>query len=226
MAQRRHHYERAFEAHLRERRIPYVAVNEAKKALLPAGARLRLDAPDSGASLKSFDFVVYGENTNLLVEIKGRKVPRRKSPGTTGARLESWVTLDDLASLRTWERLFGPGYEGAIVFVYQCDDQPPDGLFQETILRDGRWYAVRAIALDDYESAMKTRSPRWRTVDLPARAFERLSRPFTGGADRSWSGGPRPVPDAGRELPALAPIGPATSPASGPAPVYRGPSVP
>ena len=35
MAQRRHHYEAAFEGYLRQRRIPYVAVDEAKKSLLP-----------------------------------------------------------------------------------------------------------------------------------------------------------------------------------------------
>ena len=204
MAQRRHHYERAFEAYLRQRRIPYVAVNEARKALLPPGARLRLDgAGDAGADLKSFDFVVYGDNTNLLIEIKGRKVPARKSPGA-GARLESWVTLDDVASLRAWQRLFGPGYEGAFVFVYHCENQPPDALFQEVIEHDRRWYALRAISLDDYAASMKTRSPRWRTVDLPRAAFDRISRPFSGPDPAS----DRPLSvDAGAELPALAPIG-------------------
>lgn len=52
MAQRRHHYEQAFEAFLRDQRIPYVAVNEAKKALVPRG----LPGPDGGdpqASLKT-----------------------------------------------------------------------------------------------------------------------------------------------------------------------------
>ncbi len=207
MAQRRHHYERAFEAYLRERRIPYVAVNEARKALLPPGARLRLDgAGDAGPDLKSFDFVVYGENTNMLIEIKGRKVPARKGTGRGGGRLESWVTLDDVASLKAWQRLFGPGYEGAFVFVYHCEDQPPDGLFQEVIEREGRWYALRAIALDEYEGSMKTRSPRWRTVDLPREAFARLSRPFTAPSAESPLGLGL-EPDAGSALPALAPIG-------------------
>ncbi len=212
MAQRRHHYERAFEAFLRQRRIPYVAVNEARKALLPPKARLRLDgAGEAGPALKSFDFVVYGENTNLLIEIKGRKVPARKNPGSGRgggrARLESWVTLDDVSSLRAWERLFGLGYEGAFIFVYHCEDQPPDGLFQEVIEREGRWYALRAISLDEYEGAMKTRSPRWRTVDLPTEAFARLSRPFS--SPESASPPPRAglTLDAGSSLPALAPIG-------------------
>src|SRR5688572_22372104 len=36
MAQRRFHYEQAFEHFLRANRVPYVAVDEAKKALMPA----------------------------------------------------------------------------------------------------------------------------------------------------------------------------------------------
>lgn len=183
MAQRRRHYERAFESYLRSARIPYVAVDEAKRALLPEGARLKLEdgsgaGGGGGGTLKSFDFVVYGDNTNLLVEIKGRRAPRRKHPARVGRRLECWVTLDDIASLRAWERLFGASFEGVFVFVYLCDDQPPDGLFDEVIEDAGRWYAVRAIGLADYEGSMKTRSPKWRTVDLPAAAFERLARPF------------------------------------------------
>ncbi len=90
MAQRRHHYERAFEAYLRERRIPYVAVNEARKALLPHGARLRLDgAGDAGPDLKSFDFVVYGENTNMLniARASGAKVVRDGSESEAYLRL-------------------------------------------------------------------------------------------------------------------------------------------
>jgi hypothetical protein len=244
VAQRRHHYERAFEAYLRLRRVPYVAVDEARKALLPDGAGLRLieDEEFEGGprSLKSFDFVLYGPERNLLVDIKGRKVARRMggrssireaianrdgdggglgggggSGGSGGAgawgaggvdaeepeiaqvsvieppkpgsaavrrgRLESWVTQEDVDSLRTWERLFGAGFVAALVFVYWCDEQPPDGLFQEVFDFQGRWYALRAITREDYVGAMKPRSARWRTVDLPASAFERLSQPFAPG---------------------------------------------
>src|SRR5690606_19171411 len=98
--------------------------------------------------------------------------------GVGVGRLDNWVTLEDIESLRTWERLFGPGFEAAFVFLFWCDEQPPDGLFQEIFAHDGRWYAVRAITLARYAGAMKTRSRRWGTVHLPARAFERLSHPF------------------------------------------------
>jgi hypothetical protein len=183
VAQRRHHYEQAFEHYLRSRRIPYVSVNEAKKALLPEGARLRRGA-EGGASppaLKSFDFVVYGEDENLLLDVKGRRIPRRggrRVGASPRGRLESWVTLDDIESMRSWEGLFGEGFAAAFVFVYWCDEQPPDGLYQEIFERHGRWYAVRAVRLDEYLGAMRTRSARWRTVHVPTAAFERISMPF------------------------------------------------
>ena len=184
MSVRRHHYERAFEAYLRDRRIPYVSVADARKSLLPETACLRQDAPDgkSHKSLKSFDFMIYGKHENLLIEVKGRKVPMAR--GGTGKRqnstrrLECWVTRQDLDSLQTWEKLFGDGFEAAFCFCYWCEDQPPDGLFQELIVHQERWYALRSIRLRDYVSAIRVRSASWETFDMPAREFEALSHPL------------------------------------------------
>jgi len=215
VAQRRFHYERAFERYLRAARIPYVAVDEAKKALLPAGCSLRVGADGGGGggetrALKSFDFVVYGESSNLLVEVKGRKLPGL-APNSThgvGRRLENWVSADDVESLLTWRRLFGPGFDAAFVFVYWCEDQPPDGLFDEVLECSGSWYTTRAVDLDAYRGAMRVRSPRWRTVDMPREAFDRLARPFApSGAARfdpahfSSAGS-----DSGPGLPAFEPL--------------------
>lgn len=194
MTQRQHHYEVAFEDYLRSRRIPYVAVDEAKKALLPGRGHLAL-ATDSGATaaVKSFDFVLYGESSNLLVEIKGRRIPRRaqraprserlssglffhRAPGRSS--LQNWVTRDDVSSLQTWERLFGPGFEAVFVFVYWCDEQPPDALFQEVFENRGKWYALRTVLVGEYARAMRTRSEKWDTVHVPTGTFEQISRPF------------------------------------------------
>ncbi|TVQ62108.1 MAG: hypothetical protein EA378_06490 [Phycisphaerales bacterium] len=197
--QRRHHYEHAFEAFLRARRIPYVAVDEARKALLPESARLRL-APDGDGNehtLKSFDFVLYGD-PNLLVEIKGRKIARPRGaraaraeepgqlrltragepPRERKTRLESWATLEDVQSLSTWEALFGEGFEAVFVFLYWCAEMPPAALFEEVFEHRDRWYAVRAVRIRDYRAHMKTRSPRWGTVHLPASRFDELSSPL------------------------------------------------
>ncbi len=194
--------------------MPYVAVDEAKQALLPES----VEPDDEGAAerpahraaaplmpprhaIKSFDFVLYADQRNLLVEVKGRKVARRRARPTAGpahaspstrravaaprplasGRLENWVTHTDIQSLAAWQALFGEGFSGAFVFVYWCEEQPPDGLFQEVFVFEGRWYALRAVPLDDYARWMKPRSPRWGTVDLSRRDFERVSSTF------SWS---------------------------------------
>lgn len=190
MTQRRHHYEAAFEQYLRATRVPYVAVDEAKKALLPGAADFHVVEAGAGGeqrpqALKSFDFVIYGEGLNLLCEVKGRRIalPKRGSGrgpanGASVGRLENWVTSDDAESLARWEQLFGPGFEAAFIFVYWCDAQPPDGLFQEIFAHRERWYAIRACRLREYTAAMKVRSPKWRTLHVPTAVFERISHPF------------------------------------------------
>jgi hypothetical protein len=207
--QRRHHYERAFERYLRDRRVPYVAVDEARKALLPAAAQtspLRaVDEQGESQALKSFDFVIYGESTNLLIDVKGRRVTTSASPRGDAAlrtgRLESWVTEDDIASLHRWRNLFSTGFDAAFVFLYWCGDgsessaQPPDALFQEFFEHQGAWYAIRAVMLDDYVAAMKPRSPKWRTVHVPTAAFERISQPLLG---RATGGMPAAMEPFGR----------------------------
>lgn len=228
--QRRHHYEQAFEDYLRQRRVPYVAVDEARKALLPEGHQLRVIDPTDAAhaaatgtepparSIKSFDLVIYPGITdrdsatsaptdNLLVEVKGRRIaPRalrrlREEPPTLSSglpatltttstrgrpksRLDSWATEDDIRSLQIWETLFGPGFAAVLVFIYWCEEQPPEPLFEEIFEYHGRWYAVRAIRVSDYASRMRPRSLRWRTVHLSQMDFDQLSGPLCGGGTR------------------------------------------
>jgi hypothetical protein len=199
MADRRHHYDRAFEAYLQARRFPYVSVDEARRAVLPPSANFATEhraasRETAQRTLKTFDFVIYGERANLLIDVKGRQITRRnlavtslplrvggagiKPPPIKRPRLENWITRDDLDSLLIWQKLFGAGFYPAIVFVYWCNEQPPDALFQEVFDYQGRWYALRAVTLDSYQQHMKVRSPRWRTIDLPAAAFDRISQPF------------------------------------------------
>lgn len=170
MAQRRFHYEQAFEAFLRANRMPYIAVDEARKTLLPADQPL--------PSIKSFDFVVSSRqptDVRRLVDVKGRLFQR-------GRQYQNWVTLDDVEGLGYWQQLFGSGFVASFVFIFALEQQPPDALFESVFEFSGRWYALREIPLDAYRRAMKPRSPKWRTVNLSGSDFERLSRPF-GSAD-------------------------------------------
>ena len=167
MAQRRFHYDLAFEHYLRANGIPYVAVDEAKRAVQgSAGA-----AP---TGLKSFDFVVYSESgSNLLIDVKGRK-----HSGRTGKSLQNWVTREDVKALHQWAGIFGDGFEGAFAFLFWCDVQPPDALFHEIFEFGEKWYAVLSTRLTDYEPHMKPRSAKWDTVSIPAKAFDQISVPL------------------------------------------------
>ena len=176
MANRRFHYDRAFEHYLRANSIPYVAVDEAKRALAPApgNARTANLTKLPGTKLKSFDFVVYSDNgPNLLVDVKGRK-----HSGKTGRAFQNWVTHDDVKCLKKWQGIFGQGFDPAFAFLFWCDAQPPDALFHEVFEYNERWYAVLAVRLSDYTQHMTPRSAKWDTVSLPAKAFDQISLPL------------------------------------------------
>ena len=58
------HYEAAFEDFLRSRGVPYVPVQEARRAIF------------AGERIKSFDFIVYpGGQRHWIVDVKGRRFP-------------------------------------------------------------------------------------------------------------------------------------------------------
>jgi hypothetical protein len=161
MADRSVHYEAAFEAFLRDKGIPYVAVDEAKKALF------------ANAKLKSFDFVVYSPNgPNLLIDVKGRQ--RRESSAKRS--FESWTTERDVDDLLQWEQVFGEGFRAVLAFVYWIEAPltPEPGMYTH---RD-RWYLLMGVDLSEYRTHMRRRSPKWETVSLSVNDFRQLARPI------------------------------------------------
>lgn len=164
MARRHNHYEAAFEAYLRRRGVPYVAVDEAKRTLF--GTDL----------VKSFDFLVYGQaGATWLIDVKGRRFPYTTPSGRR--YWESWVTWDDLEGLTRWQRTFGTSFRAAFVFAYWLCDPRAGARLDPLITHRRRSYAFRAISLDDYLSACRRRSRQWDTVSLPTSRFRRLAAP-------------------------------------------------
>lgn len=164
MANRRNHYEAAFEAYVRGRKVPCVAIDEAKRALFG----------DDG--VKNPDFLLYPQGgPNLVVEVKGKlgKDSRGRRPW------ENWVTTDDLESLTRWQATFGPGFRAILAFVYA---EPPttfplppgDGAFAFR----NRLYRFWAVALDDYLAHLRSRGPAWKAVAMARAAFRRRVRPL------------------------------------------------
>lgn len=158
------HYEVAFENYLQTHQIPYVAVDEAKRAAF------------RDAKLKSFDFIVYSTTgNNWLVDIKGRRWAPRKTGGRPA--WENWVTQADLDGLKQWQEVFGTGFAALLVFAYHLDaaGEPPPEVVHA--FRDAR-YVFAGVPTDQYQLQARVRSPKWGTVNLSVREFARHVRPI------------------------------------------------
>ncbi len=160
VAKRDNHYEAAFEAWLRERRLPYVAVDEARRSRFPGG------------SIKSLDFIVSPcDGFSWLVDVKGRRFP------SAGGKQywKNWSTHDDLVSLARWERWFGERFGGLFVFAYNVvgdrSPLPADRLFEFR----GGLYAFVGIRVRDYAMHARRISSRWNTLAISARQFRHLA---------------------------------------------------
>lgn len=165
MALRHNHYDAAFEAYLRDQRIPHVVVDEQRRSLLQS------------ASLKSMDFIVHSPaGKNLLVDVKGRRFP---SGGEKGAHTwENWATEDDLASLQHWQVVFGSSFRAVLVFAYDIVQPRFLPRFESTFAFRDRHYAFYGVWVDEYEASKRTRSASWLTVSLSTAEFRRLRRPI------------------------------------------------
>jgi hypothetical protein len=156
---RDNHYELAFEQLLRQRSLPYVAVDEVHRAAF------------ADVNLKSFDFIVYmPDRRNLLVDIKGRKA----HPSKTDWSYDPWITQEDIDALTTWQGVFGKSFAAVFVFAFFLEDLGRVNLFEPFKFRD-RYYRFYAIYLDDYRDYVKPRSQRWDTVTIPREVFRELA---------------------------------------------------
>ncbi len=164
MTRRYIHYESAFEDFLRSEGVPYVAVDEAKRAIF------------GGGKVKSFDFLVYGSDERTwLADVKGRQFPYDDGGGRR--YWENWVTGEDLEALASWQEAFGEPFRAAFVFAYWLDG--PEAAWPATVVHPfrGRYYGFLAVSLDDYQSSCRRRSPRWDTYTMPRAAFRAATQP-------------------------------------------------
>lgn len=165
---RSNQYEAAFEGYLQWHRLSYIAVDETRRSFL------------GESSVKNLDFIVLGDNgARLLVDVKGRRFPGGR-PERPRHVWENWSAQEDIDCLLRWMEVFGPGYLGMLVFIYQV--QPtvtlPDNTADLWTWR-GQRYLLRAVPVEAYRQHLRVRSPRWGTVCLPAAVFRSLVLPFS-----------------------------------------------
>jgi hypothetical protein len=155
------HYERAFENWLIDHHVAYVRPDAHKR---PGPSR---------RSVKNFDFLLYPPGRKVIVEVKGRTFRGATLAGLRG--LECWVTADDIKSLQTWRDALGPDHEAVLVFAYRVASVDVDFDGREAFHCRGDTYVFLSISLDDYCRHMTRRSPKWRTMTLPAGQFRRCA---------------------------------------------------
>ena len=160
------HYEAAFEDYLRSRGVPYVPVQEARRAIF------------AGEGIKSFDFIVYpGGGRHWIVDVKGRRFPYFTERGAR-RYWENWVAQEDLSGLAEWQKIFGGDFEARLVFAYLLEG-PPD---RWPTLRPHPFrsedYAFLSVRLDDYREHARPRSSSWETVAMSMRRFRQSCEPL------------------------------------------------
>jgi hypothetical protein len=170
MANRDNHYEAAFEAYLRQRRLPYIAVDEARRSVVSDG------------SLKSLDFIVSPPgDVSWLVDVKGRRFP---SGDEHHQYWKNWSIRDDLRSLAAWQSHFGSGFCPLLVFAYHLvGDRSPLPREQLFEFRGGH-YGFLGVRLSDYMPHARPPSDSWDTVAMPTGLFRRAARPLDSMLDR------------------------------------------
>ncbi len=158
------HYESAFESWLIENHIQYLHIDESKRAVF------------KNAKIKSFDFVLYLHNSKIaLVEVKGRTFKGTSLEKMSG--FECWVTTEDIEGLVYWQKIFGRNHGVFFVFAYKVEKIDVDFNGRDAFTYRQDRYLFFAVRLDDYQKFMKQRSPKWKTVTLPADKFRKIAAP-------------------------------------------------
>jgi hypothetical protein len=156
------HYEKAFGNWLIDNHVQYLAVDEQKRAAF------------GRSKIKSFDYLLYPQNQSIIVaEIKGRSFKCTSFAKMTG--FECWVTTEDVDGLTRWQDLFGAGHTAAFVFAYNIENVDVDFDGREIYDYDRKRYIFFCVRLDDYKKYMTQRSPKWKTVTLPADKFRQCA---------------------------------------------------
>jgi len=92
-----------YEQHLRNRNVPYIVIDEAKRSLF------------GNARLEAFDYLVHHEDMpNGLVIVVGDLLQRRS------------VSTKRVEGLKQWEDIFGEGFSGAFAFISPSNISDPN----------------------------------------------------------------------------------------------------
>ena len=158
------HYERAFETWLRERKGPYLSVDQLRRPT------------DEKGPIKNFDFLVHAGAKHYIVDVKGKRFPQVSRGKETW--WENWIHYADLEGLFAWEDHFGEGYEALLVYSYWLQIPAGDEGVKRTIAVGERDYLLVGIPARVFAENCRKRSARWQALSVPQKTFTTLIRPI------------------------------------------------
>lgn len=159
-------YERMFEALLRNRKIPYVAVDEKHRPII------------GGGTIKNFDFLVYSRKGSYAIDIKGKNFPQSMGKGRAGLRWQNWVKGDDLQGLKQWHSLMGRFCSPVIIFAYRVLLIQDIFLFHDLFNYEGDSYGLVGVKLENYTAGAQLRSSKWNAYSVKKELFLKIARPL------------------------------------------------
>lgn len=160
------HYEKAFEAWLKDNGFKYIPIDQHKRFTYSKG------------NIKSFDFVFSPPgDVAYMAEIKGRKFSG-KTFASFGS-LQNWATTDDVKGLDDWVKIFENKYQGLFVFVYDLKNVDVDTDGREIFEFNNKRYVFIAVRLEDYKKCATPRSKKWQTIHLSAEYYKNCALNLT-----------------------------------------------
>lgn len=165
-------YERVFEGIIRKCEIPYIAINEAKRAVV------------EGKKIKSLDFIVASKTGIYLLDVKGKTFPYGWPKRSISERdyWENWVHKDDLEGMELWSSLLqSKKIQPLLVFVYKIVKRDEVQNFVDYVKMDNTLYGFVAIPTSVYRQNWKQRSVAqgFTAMYVSRDKFKSLAEPFS-----------------------------------------------
>ncbi len=160
-------YEVSLEKFLRQKKVPLIPTNEAKKSI-----------DLNGDPLKSFDLMVLSKGFFLL-DVKGKNFGFASAPGN---KWENWVLDIDPKALLSWERTFkknGCKLKTLLVFLYKINFPEDRNQFVDLIKMGRDEYGVVAIEPRKYLKYAKVRSLSPAAISISRKTFRRIVKPIS-----------------------------------------------
>ena len=161
-------YELAFESHLREHEVLYIATNEGKRPIF------------EGKKVKNFDFIVISFKGKYIIDVKGRRF--------TDAPWENWIHFSDIEGMRIWAKVL-PQFTPLLVYPYLLDSKAEKTFLKEEfsvndiICFKGEKFGIVGITLSDYYLNLKRRGKDKKEgiggVYVSKTLFRKIAKPIS-----------------------------------------------